>query len=47
MGKGTECRGFLGEEKQMERELRTEQTVRGEHAQCEEQGAQMGRDSLP
>lgn len=31
-----ECRGFLKEEKEVERELRTEQTVREEHAQCEE-----------
>lgn len=36
LGKGRECRGFLKEEKEVERELRTEQTVREEHAQCEE-----------
>ena len=39
VGKGTECRGFLREKEEMERELRTEQTVREEHAQCEEQVA--------
>ena len=47
MGKGTDRRGFLKKEKEgMERELRTEQSERSS-AQCEEQEAQMGRDSLP